>query len=217
MTMRLGVILLLSSALYAQTHGTPASVTSLAPSNNGTPMVIRGVPASVTSLGPQGFTPQPRVFPEPQPRHRDHNRHDVQQVPVYVPIYGGGYYYDDYYNQQPQQQQVVERVVEREASPQKLEIVITDKRNEEKKAAAAEADQKAAAEPKQSNLSEPSDIPAVFVFKDGSHITLANFAIMQNTLYDLSDSHVRKIAMNTVDRDATLAENAKAGRDITLP
>jgi hypothetical protein len=216
--MRLGLILLLSSCLYAQTHGTPASVTSLAPSNNGAPMVTRGVPASVTSLGPQGFTPQPRVFPEPQPRLHDGGRghHGSRAIPVYVPVYGYGYYYDDYYNQQPQQQ-VVERVVEREAQPQKLEIVITDKRDEEKKAQAEAVEQKAAAEPRQSNLSEPPGEPAIFILKDGSRLELANFAIMQNTLYDLSSNRVRKISMDTLDRDATLSANAKAGRDITLP
>lgn len=211
--MRLAATLLISSVAFAQMNGTPASVTSLAPSTNG-PMVTRGVPASVTSLGPQGFTPQqPRIFPEPQPRphHRDR---DI--VPVYVPVYGYGYYYDDYYNQRPQQQ-VVERVVEKEVSPQKLEIVITDKREQEKKAEAEEADRHAAAEPRQSNLSEPTDIPAIFIFKDGTQKELGNFAIMAGTLYDFSDNRIRKIALNTVDREKTLEANAKIGREISLP
>ena len=212
MGMRLAIIFLASSAAFAQTHGTPASVSSLTPSSNG-PMVTRGVPASVTSLGPEGFTPQqPRVFPEPQPRvhHRDR---DI--VPVYVPVYGYGYYYDDYYNQRPQQ--VVERVVEKEAPPQKLEIVITDKREQEKKAEAEEADRRAAAEPRQSNLSEPTDIPAIFIFKDGTQKELGNVAIMAGTLYDFSDNRIRKIALSTLDREKTLEANAKIGREISLP
>jgi hypothetical protein len=213
----LAFILVASAAAFAQARGVPASVTSLTPTNNpAAPMVMRGVPSSVTSPGPQGFSPQPRVFPAPQPRH--HGRHDRPVVPVYVPVYYSGYYYDPYtyYDQQPPQQ-VVERAVEKEAQPQKVEIVIVDKREEEKKAEAEAQALKEAAEPKQSNLSEPSDVPAVFVFKDGSRKELGNFAIMANTLYDLTENRVRKIALNTVDRDATLAENAKIGRDIQLP
>lgn len=208
--MRYPILLLLSAAALAQVNGTPASVSSLAPSHTPqAPMVFRGTPASVTSLGPQGFTPH--ITPEPRhPRHPSGPR-----VPVYLPVYYS-YPYPSYYDSQPRER-VVERVVEREAPPQKVEIVIVDKRAEEKKAEAQADELRKAAEPKQSKLSEPPELPAIFVFKDGSRKQLANFAMMAGNLYDLSDGRMVRIALTTLDREATVAANAKAGRDIQLP
>ncbi|HWK31754.1 MAG TPA: hypothetical protein VNR20_06655, partial [Terriglobales bacterium] len=125
-------------------------------------------------------------------------------------------YYSDYSYPQPEPQ-VQQPVLEKEAPPQKVEIVIVDKRDEEKKKEALEADLKAAAEPKKSELNAAPEEPAIFVFKDGSRKELANFAVMAGNLYDLSDGRMFKIALNTVDRDATLAANAQVGRAIQLP
>jgi hypothetical protein len=134
-------------------------------------------------------------------------------TPVY---YGYPVYYSDYsYEVQPQQQQP--QPVYNEAQPQKLEIVIVDKRDQEKRVKENEEAVKAAAEPKQSNLSDPPEQPAIFVFKDGNRKELANYAVMAGNLYDLSDGKMVKIAMNTLDREATIAANEKAGREISLP
>jgi hypothetical protein len=151
---------------------------------------------------------------EPRPRfrpHHDHRNFPVVGVPVY---YGYPVYYSDYdYAQQPQPQpQPVQ-----EAAPQKLEIVITDKRDEEKRAKENEEAVKAAAEPKKSELSTPPEEPAIFVFKDGTRKEIANFAVMAGNLYDLSGGKMMKIALSTLDRDATLDANARAGRAIQLP
>jgi hypothetical protein len=134
-------------------------------------------------------------------------------TPIY---YGYPVYYSDYpydVQQQPPQPQPVYN----EAQPQKLELVIVDKRDEEKRAKENEEAVKAAAEPKKSNLSDPPERPAIFVFKDGTRKELANFAVMAGNLYDLSDGKMVKIAMNTLDREATIAANEKAGREILLP
>jgi hypothetical protein len=199
---------------FAQVHGTPASVSSPRADNNKQFMVPNGVPASVTSLGPQGFAPRINPLfpgnPAPPPRH-DHHHHIVP-----VPIYYTYPVYSDYSYAQPEPQ-VQEPLVEKEAPPQRVEIVIVDKREEEKKQAALEADLKAAAAPKKSDLSAAPQDPAIFVFKDGSRKELANFAVMAGNLYDLSDGKMFKIALNTIDRDATLAANAQAGRAIQLP
>jgi hypothetical protein len=202
-----------AATAFAQVHGTPASATS--PGTARGMLVPNGVPSSVTSLGPLGFTPQINPLfpgnPAPPPRH-DHRRHIVP-VPIY---YGYPVYYSDYSYAQPEPQ-VQQPVVEKEAPPQKVEIVIVDKRDEEKKQAALEADLKAAAEPRKSELNSAPEEPAIFVFKDGTRKELANFAVMAGNLYDLSDGRMFKIALNTVDRDATLAANAQAGRAIQLP
>lgn len=228
--MVLATVLAVSSA-FAQGNGTPASVTSVG-STTGGQMVPNGVPASVTSLGPQGFTPGinplfpasgplmnplvPGTAPVRQVHRGGHGGrgHVAPIVPVY---YGYPVYYSDYAYPDQQAQAPAAPVVQQDAQPQRLEIVVVDKRDEEKKAAQQEAELKEAAEPKQSNLSSPPEDPAIFIFKDGSRKELANFAVMAGNLYDLSDGKMFKIALSTIDREATLAANAKMGREIQLP
>jgi hypothetical protein len=224
----LAALVLLSATAFSQARGTPASVTS--PQSTGQFMVPTGVPASVTSLGPEGFTPGINpLFPLTGPKlnpltpsagrgiRGDHRHSDVVAVPVpvyygYYPYYGYDYGYDQQ-QQTPQQPQLVQQ----QAQPQQLQIVVVDKRDEAKRAQENEAAVQAAAEPKKSNLSDPPENPAIFVFKDGTRKELSNFAVMAGNLYDLSDGKMVKIAMNTVDRDATIAANEQAGREISLP
>lgn len=205
-----------TATAFAQARGTAASVSS--PRSDGQFMIPNGVPASVTSPGPQGFAPRINpLFPEPiilnqLPIDRFHH---TRVIPV--PVYYGYPVYSSDYSYPPAEPQVPEPTVQKEAPPQKVEIVIVDKRDEEKKKEALEADLKAAAEPKKSELNAAPEEPAIFIFKDGSRKELANFAVMAGTLYDLTDGRMFKIALNTVDRDATLAANAQAGRAIQLP
>jgi hypothetical protein len=217
-----------TATAFGQARGTPASVTSVG-STAGGHLVPNGVPASVTSPGPNGINPlfpasgplMNPLVPAPAVPVRQHRgghdgrggRNHVTAVPVY---YGYPVYYSDYSYPQAEPQ-VPEPVVEREAPPQKVEIVIVDKRDDEKKQAQLEAELKQAAEPKKSDLSAPPQDPAIFVFKDGTRKELANFAVMAGNLYDLSDGRMFKIALNTIDREATLAANAQAGRAIQLP
>jgi hypothetical protein len=138
-----------------------------------------------------------------------------------VPVYYGYYPYYGYdydYDQQQQTQQQPQLVQQQpQPQPQQLKIVVVDKRDEAKRAQENEVAVQAAAEPKKSNLSDPPENPAIFVFKDGTRKELSNFAVMAGNLYDLSDGKMVKIAMNTVDRDATIAANEQAGREISLP
>jgi hypothetical protein len=220
-----------ATTAFAQVHGVPASATSVG-STPGGRLVPNGVPASVTSLGPQGFTPginplfpasgplMNPLVPTPAPVRQGHrggrggHGHVAPIVPVY---YGYPVYYSDYAYPDQQAQAPTAPVVQQDAQPQRLEIVVVDKRDEEKRAAQQEAELKEAAEPKQSNLSSPPEDPAIFVFKDGSRKELANFAVMAGNLYDLSDGKMFKIALSSIDREATLAANAKMGREIQLP
>jgi hypothetical protein len=219
----------MAATAFAQVHGVPASVTSPGSSNGF--LVPRGVPSSVTSLGPEGFTPGINpLFPATGPLvnplvpgrapvrsgHRGGRGHSGRIAPVVPIYYGYPVYYSDDLNPD-QQPQTPEPAVEQPAQPQRLEIVVTDKRDQEKKQAEQDAELKQAAEPKKSELSNPPEDPAIFIFKDGSRKELSNFAVMGGSLYDLSEGKVFKVPLTSIDREATLAANAKQGREIQLP
>jgi hypothetical protein len=218
--MRLKILLagaLLTTTAFAQAHGTPASVGSVGSFHG--ELVPNGVPASVTSLGPQGFTPQINpLFPSHEGvrgRRGGHRGTGLIGVPVY---YGYDPYYDyDYDQQQQDLQQQQQQAVQQQGQPQQLQIVVVDKRDEERRAQQNEAAVQAAAEPRQSNLSDPPEQPATFIFKDGTSRELSNFAVMSGNLYDLSGGKMVKIPLDKLDRDATVAANEKAGREISLP
>ena len=55
------------------------------------------------------------------------------------------------------------------------------------------------------------------VFKDGQQLDVANYAIVGNTLYDLTPGHRRKIALAELDLSATAKENDGRGIDFQLP
>jgi hypothetical protein len=65
---------------------------------------------------------------------------------------------------------------------------------------------------------ESADSPAtVFIFKDGHHLETKNYAIMGQTLYDLSSSTVKKVPLNDLDSAATLKANDDRGIQVKLP
>src|SRR5262249_29180541 len=65
---------------------------------------------------------------------------------------------------------------------------------------------------------EPDDSPAtVFVFKDGHQIETKNYAIMGQTLYDLSGSALKKVQLKDLDSAATLKANDDRGVQVKLP
>lgn len=76
-------------------------------------------------------------------------------------------------------------------------------------AAADEASQSAAAEP-------PQPVTTL-VFKDGHQIEIANYAIVSQTLYDLTPGHPRRIALADLDLPATEKENDDNGVSFALP
>jgi hypothetical protein len=55
------------------------------------------------------------------------------------------------------------------------------------------------------------------VFKDGQQLDVENYAIVGNTLYDLTPGHRRKIALAELDLNATAKENDGRGIDFQLP
>ena len=59
--------------------------------------------------------------------------------------------------------------------------------------------------------------PTTLVFKDGHRVEVENYAIVAQTLYDLSPGHPRKIALADLDLPATEKQNDDRGVTFQLP
>ncbi|HTA49861.1 MAG TPA: hypothetical protein VK930_10440 [Verrucomicrobiae bacterium] len=65
--------------------------------------------------------------------------------------------------------------------------------------------------------SEPSPDPTVLIFKDGHQLEIGNYAIVNQTIYDLTPGHPRKIALADLDLPATQKLNDDHGITFDLP
>src|SRR5262249_53287106 len=79
---------------------------------------------------------------------------------------------------------------------------------------ANQSQETAAVEEKKPEVEYP---PTVFIFKDGRQIETKNFAIMGQTLYDISSGVVKKVQLNDLDTAATLKANDDRGIVVKLP
>jgi hypothetical protein len=219
------LLAVLVSAAQGQIRGTPASVTSLGPHGyNGAP---RGTPASVTSLGPQGYTfsncsgplipsamgcspditfpgsVDPRLQPPVRTHHRRGSHGGAVYVPVYVPY--------PVYAEEPPPEPVAEREPERVA-PTIFERGTRVQRAEPRPELPPEP-VAAVAPPR-----EPGpQTSTVLVFRDGHRLEVGNYAIVGDTLYAFSDGLSRKIALSSLDLEATVSENDDRGVDFRMP
>lgn len=218
-------VLLLAGYASAQIHAAPPSVTSIG--FGGHP--FSGVFTSVTSLGPQGYTPgfNP-AFPNSRPfglstgfvnggfpnggfrpHHRPHGPFgggygSVYAVPYFVYYDNSGGYEENY---PPEEQYNGGPTIFDRRGPG------TAARPPEEEAPRREVVAVAAAEPE-----PPSQQPdTVLVFKDGHQLQIGNYAIVGDTLYDLTDGHRRKIALTDLDLTATVRQNDDRGIDFQLP
>lgn len=64
---------------------------------------------------------------------------------------------------------------------------------------------------------EVPQVPTTLVFKDGHRLDVENYAIVGQTLYDLTPGHVRKVALASLDLDATEKQNDDRGVVFQLP
>src|SRR5271165_1441155 len=64
---------------------------------------------------------------------------------------------------------------------------------------------------------EPPQPPTTLVFKDGHQLEVNNYAIVSQTLYDLTSGHPRKIALADLDLPATQKQNDDHGVVFQLP
>jgi hypothetical protein len=71
--------------------------------------------------------------------------------------------------------------------------------------------------PNPSQPSESPQVPTTLVFKDGHELVVENYAIVAQTLYDLTPGHPRKIALSDLDLPATQKNNEDRGVTFQLP
>jgi hypothetical protein len=223
------VVAVSSSALFAQVNGVPASVTSF---TGGKP---NGVPSSVTSLGPRGFSQKQQV----QPAHNGHHgggggrggmgggRGGVRGGTVYVP-----YAYPYPVAVEPDQAMDPNQVESEVPAPTIFENRPTsrprpeaddDSRYREHYLDSRERSVPPAAEREvedphhnMSGAVEEVD-PVVIVFKDGHQQEIGNYAIVGDTLFDLSGKGSHKIKLADLDLKQTVEKNEQRGVEFNLP
>jgi hypothetical protein len=76
------------------------------------------------------------------------------------------------------------------------------------------APQPAAAAPPEPVVAQPS---TVVIFRDGHHAELQNYAIVGDTLFDLTDNRSHKIQLADLDLPATIKANDARGVDFQVP
>jgi hypothetical protein len=209
---------------HAQINGTPPSVTSIGFGGHTNP--TPGVRPSVTSLGANGFNGTPAfpnccinpLFPSNPNRvrsGRNHRRHDFGSV-------GGAVYAVPY-------PVVVDPGVEDDSADQedyRGGPTIFDRRGPGTPVVRGNRYAQSAGGEGTSQPDPPADAapaPAedqpqtTLVFKDGQRLDVSNYAIVGNTLYDLTPGHRRKVALAELDLSATAKENDDRGIDFQLP
>src|ERR1051326_2642146 len=191
-----------------------------------------GITPSVTSLGPRGYTPGiNRALPNTTPwfgvpnsgsLHPHHGPHNgwnnrnwsgVYAVPYYYPYYGD--YYDDYGQDSgstaAEQYEPGPTIFERRGTGLAPLAVEEDHAANQVSQPAPESNDVSRAE-----ASSPQP-ETVLVFKDGHQLEVQNYAIVGNTLYDLTDGHRRKVPLADLDLTATTNQNDDRGVDFQVP
>ena len=218
----LALVVAATSPLYGQIHGVPASVTSLG--FGGSTSLTPGVAASVTSLGPNGFGGGQARFnccfnpffqagsqsPIFMQGHHPHRNFFVGTVPVYVPytqvvvvqpvaVVGDD---EDDYAAEPA---IMERRGSRSSRTRTVAV---------EAAPAPAAQPPVAAEPPAPVVAQQS---TVLVFRDGHQTELQNYAIVGDTIFDLTDNRAHKIQLAEIDLAATRKANDVRGVDFQVP
>ena len=68
-----------------------------------------------------------------------------------------------------------------------------------------------------SNDTTSDQPPTVLVFKDGHQVETQNYAIIGDTLYDMTPGHRRKVPLSELDLNATAQQNEDRGTDFKVP
>ena len=233
LTLVVAVTALLALPSAAQIRGTPPSVTSFGPGRGMTP----GVPASITSLGPLGFNQFHHGFGNGFGHGFGRNPRFPRfigggfgiAVPIAVPVYVSPYYpltmtYGDPANTEEADDNVTPgpTVFERRpvgSYPRDRALRAYDDTGIEAREAPREssyADQGTQPRPASSQPAQPQP-ESVLVFRDGHRQEVSNYAIVGDTLYDLSSGRPHKIALADLDLTATAKENDDRGIDFKVP
>lgn len=222
-----------------QINGTPSSVTStnFGGHVNSTP----GVPASITSLGPNGIQPRNPILNQPccitqlpvnshPPGNGGHRyRHQRGQffpgggevyVPYAYPVVGEfdpGQAYADPQGNQPQDPQDYRggpTIFDRRGSgtPAPRSDVDIDKPRNSRTQTDSEAVPDAPPQETVAHLPQ-----TLLIFKDGHQLEVQNYAVIGDTLYDLTPGRHHKILLSDLDLASTTKQNDERGIDFRLP
>ena len=214
--------LLLALFIYpaqAQINGAPASVTS--PGFGG--RAINGPPASVTSLGPNGYSRGGYALYQrgtvlDQNARRNGGRHHHHYAPYLSPYayavpvpYSGDIgptdEADNAADDSDNNYQGGPTIFDRRGSGARSYIPpVKDVRTPHSQSADVSV-----ADP------DPPQAPTILVFKDGHKLEVGNYAIVGQTLFDLTAGHARKIALADLDLEATRQLNDDRGVQFQLP
>ena len=226
-----GFALLAVPGLAAQIRGVPASVTSIG--FGGHFNQPQGIPASVTSIGPLGLVPGNTLFPTTccinplfpvnanphgTQHHHSHHRHN-QLFGQGLAVYPLGY--PVAYEVPVEEEAAVEQPEEYSGGP-----TIFDRRGP---GAPSYGDRYR--EQREERIATPEPAPAVaapetpvpdqpktvLIFKDGHQSEVENYAVIGDTLFDLSEGRRHKIPLADLDLTATARENDDRGIDFTVP
>ena len=203
-------------------HGVPASVTSF---GFGGQPGFHGVPASVTSLGfgSNGFHLHNGFGGPVFVGHSGFHHH--QRGFRSPGFFGGGFYIPYAYPDYDVMDTGVDDSMENDSSygptifdrSGQARVPLTQPTpSEEDYRAELRAKAQAAPAPQveQPVAEQP---PTVLVFKDGHQQQVVNYAIVGNTLYDLSGGRTRRVALAELDLTATVKQNDQRGVDFQLP
>jgi hypothetical protein len=209
----------------AQRPGVAASVTSHG--FGGHTGMAPGVPASVTAHGT--FAPNRAGYPIFRPRplpgrefHHPRRGYYPGAVVYSVPYYPYAYDLDEY-GEVPYQ----------EANPDQYNVPYNEQYDGEYSGGPTIFDRRGPgpgpapeARPSESpetvtpaaeTQPEPAEPSTVLIFKDGHQLEIANYAIVGDTLFDLTPGHPRRVALSDLDLHATQKQNDDRGSDFRLP
>ncbi len=219
-------------------HGVPASAVSPVPPQNPVPLqnVVHGQRHFGNAIGNRG----------PRQRFVTHgNRGNTfVPVPVFYPVYGYGdpsYPVADPYvpaTQDPAANDAANQANAEEAAPASSDHELQSAylqgardalAHERDKVRHGDADShEFASSRKEAKADPPADAApqlakednspkTVFIFKDGHQIETKNFAIVGQTLYDFSNTGLKKVQLADMDKEATTKANDDRGITVKLP
>jgi hypothetical protein len=211
------------SSSAAQINGAPASVTS--PGFGG--HAINGPRASVTSLGPNGYAPGVTFsgpgFPHDGRRGNGQGEHHHHFVPYVPPLYYAvplPYAVDigatddgDGADRNPQDQ---DQDSDYQGGP-----TVFDRRGSGRDSYVPPVRdiQPSHSSERTDEAPTPSDPlePTTLVFKDGHKLEVGNYAIIGQTLFDMTPGHAHKVPLASLDLEATRRQNDERGVTFQLP
>lgn len=215
--------LFLPSRSSAQINGTPPSVTS--PGFGG--RAVNGTPPSVTSLGRSGFAPSHaggNLHGQNSSGSVHHRHHRVNGNAYYPYVYSLPVPYsmdvtdpDADASDDDAEYQGGPTIFDRRGSGRDSYVPPTYPGPAHSHSAPAETAQ---SDPAPDAAADPPEAPqpsTILIFKDGHQVEVGNYAIVSQTLYDLTPGHPRKIALADLDVPATQKQNDDRGISFQLP